>query len=186
MDPNYPIDNFTICHRRPPQADFEVVDRLLPRTQDLRFEEDQYTPLWVRQDGKDKEGWCALCPGNGKWLQLKNSAFWYHRQFQHGISSSSGVRSLFPLSCPELSSKLSNSQGFFSLLSSTTSSHLSKLAWLPTRQRRKASATCAANSSLIRTTRDLGKVQLLGSDVSLIPFDLLALFSPTDFDCDFL
>lgn len=97
MDPNYPIDNFTICHRRPPQADFEVIDRLLPRTQDLRFEEDQYTPLWVRQDGKDKEGWCALCPGNGKWLQLKNSAFWYHRQFQHGISSSSGVRPLFLL-----------------------------------------------------------------------------------------
>lgn len=91
MDPNYPIDNFTICHRRPPQADFEVPERLMPRTQDLRFEEDQYTPLWVRQEGKDKEGWCALCPGNGKWLQLKNSAFWYHRQFQHGISSSSGV-----------------------------------------------------------------------------------------------
>ncbi|GAA5989896.1 hypothetical protein JCM5350_006604 [Sporobolomyces pararoseus] len=97
MDPNYPIDNFTICHRRPPQADFEVPDRIMPRTQDLRFEEDQYTPLWVRQEGKDKEGWCALCPGNGKWLQLKNSAFWYHRQFQHGISSSSGHYFLPPL-----------------------------------------------------------------------------------------
>ncbi|GAA6006637.1 hypothetical protein JCM11491_003126 [Sporobolomyces phaffii] len=97
MDPNYPIDNFSICHRRPPQSDFEVPDRLLPRTQDLRFEEDQYTPLWVRQEGKDKEGWCALCPGNGKWLQLKNSAFWYHRQFQHGISSSSGHYFLPPL-----------------------------------------------------------------------------------------
>ncbi|GAA5939484.1 hypothetical protein JCM1841_001550 [Sporobolomyces salmonicolor] len=97
MDPNYPVDNFSICHRRPPQADFEVETKLLPRTQDLRFEEDQYTPLWVRQDGKDKEGWCALCPGDGKWLQLKNSAFWYHRQFQHGISSSSGHYFLPPL-----------------------------------------------------------------------------------------
>ncbi|GAA6059685.1 hypothetical protein JCM10212_000072 [Sporobolomyces blumeae] len=97
MDPNYPVDNFSICHRRPPPGDFEVSEKMMPRTQDLRFEEDQYTPLWVRQDGKDKEGWCALCPGNGKWLQLKNSAFWYHRQFQHGISSSSGHYFLPPL-----------------------------------------------------------------------------------------
>ncbi|GAA5902224.1 DUF4451 domain-containing protein [Sporobolomyces salmoneus] len=110
MDPNYPIDNFTICHRRPPQADFEVPDRLLPRTQDLRFEEDQYTPLWVRQEGKDKEGRCALCPGNGKWLQLKNSAFWYHRQFQHGISSSSGHYFLPPLET-RLDAETSKCQG---------------------------------------------------------------------------
>jgi len=61
-----------------------------PREQQRRWAEDGYTPRWVRKDGKAKEGWCALCPGAGKWLCLKNSEYWYHRQFHHGISSVSG------------------------------------------------------------------------------------------------
>ncbi|KAI7905500.1 uncharacterized protein BX663DRAFT_499958 [Cokeromyces recurvatus] len=61
----------------------------IPRRQKLRFEDDQYTPKWVRYTGQMKEGYCDTCKP-GKWLQLKNSAFWYHKQFYHGISSVSG------------------------------------------------------------------------------------------------
>jgi hypothetical protein len=68
----------------------------LPRKQMLRFDNDHYTPKLVRFSGCKKEGLCGLCP-EGKWLQLKNSAYWYfislhryHLQFSHGISSVSG------------------------------------------------------------------------------------------------
>lgn len=60
-----------------------------PRKQKLRFDGDQYTPKWVRYNGQAKEGLCDTCRP-GKWLQLKNSAYWYHKQFFHGISSVSG------------------------------------------------------------------------------------------------
>lgn len=45
------------------------------RKQKLRYEGDQYTPQWVRNVGQAKEGFCDTCVP-GKWLQLKNSAFW--------------------------------------------------------------------------------------------------------------
>jgi hypothetical protein len=45
------------------------------RKQKLRYEGDQYTPQWVRNAGQAKEGFCDTCVP-GKWLQLKNSAFW--------------------------------------------------------------------------------------------------------------
>ena len=48
-----------------------------PREQRLKFPGDMYTPKWVRFQGAAKEGLCDLCDGPGKWLQLKNSAFWY-------------------------------------------------------------------------------------------------------------
>ncbi|KAI9293026.1 hypothetical protein K502DRAFT_276691, partial [Neoconidiobolus thromboides FSU 785] len=61
----------------------------VPRRQHLRYPGDLYTPQWVRFGGHKKEGYCDLC-SPGKWLQLKNSAYWYHKQFYHGISSVSG------------------------------------------------------------------------------------------------
>lgn len=67
-----------------------------PRKQKLRFAGDQYTPSWVRYNGQQKEGLCDTCKP-GKWLQLKNSAFWYHKQFYHGISSVSGKEFVEPL-----------------------------------------------------------------------------------------
>ncbi|GAB5590197.1 hypothetical protein Unana1_05097 [Umbelopsis nana] len=67
-----------------------------PRQQKLRFNGDQYTPKWVRYNGQAKEGLCDTC-SPGKWLQLKNSAFWYHKQFFHGISSVSGKEFTGPL-----------------------------------------------------------------------------------------
>lgn len=45
------------------------------RSQKVRSEEDKYTPRWVRGTAQQKEGLCDLCEP-GKWLQLKNSAFW--------------------------------------------------------------------------------------------------------------
>jgi len=45
------------------------------RKQKLRYEGDHYTPQWVRNAGQAKEGFCDTCVP-GKWLQLKNSAFW--------------------------------------------------------------------------------------------------------------
>ncbi|KAJ3365352.1 hypothetical protein HDU91_002234, partial [Kappamyces sp. JEL0680] len=43
-----------------------------------------------------KEGLCGICKPD-RWLQLKDSAFWYHKQFYHGISSTSGTYFLSPL-----------------------------------------------------------------------------------------
>ncbi|KAJ1764613.1 hypothetical protein LPJ74_006611, partial [Coemansia sp. RSA 1843] len=67
-----------------------------PRRQKVRFNDDMYTPMWVRNNGQQKEGFCDTC-ATGKWLQLKNSAFWYHKQFFHGISSVSGRPFVRPL-----------------------------------------------------------------------------------------
>ncbi|KAJ2544888.1 hypothetical protein EV175_005857 [Coemansia sp. RSA 1933] len=67
-----------------------------PRRQKVRFSDDMYTPMWVRNNGQQKEGFCDTCAA-GKWLQLKNSAFWYHKQFFHGISSVSGRPFVRPL-----------------------------------------------------------------------------------------
>lgn len=68
----------------------------LPRRQKLRYEGDHYTPKWVRYTGHLKEGYCDSC-NPGKWLQLKNSAYWYHKQFYHGISSVSGKLFIKPI-----------------------------------------------------------------------------------------
>jgi len=58
------------------QTEFEN-DLSKPRLQKLRFENDNYTPKWARFAGHQKEGLCEQCPKPGKWLQLKNSAYWY-------------------------------------------------------------------------------------------------------------
>ncbi|KAL8290031.1 hypothetical protein RQP46_002970 [Phenoliferia psychrophenolica] len=99
IEPDYPGDSSAIAliHRSPPVVDFHCDDSCKPHVQKIRFEEDHYTPKWIRKTGHAREGWCAICPGEGKWLQMKNSAFWYHRQFQHGISSVSGHYFLPPV-----------------------------------------------------------------------------------------
>ena len=62
---------------------------MVPREQDLRFEGDLYTPRWVRGHGNKREGWCGICKP-GRWLVLKNSAYWYDKSFSHGISAATG------------------------------------------------------------------------------------------------
>ncbi|KAJ1657436.1 hypothetical protein GGF38_004404, partial [Coemansia sp. RSA 25] len=80
----------------PPAEESNASTKAQPRRQKVRFSDDMYTPMWVRNNGQQKEGFCDTC-APGKWLQLKNSAFWYHKQFFHGISSVSGRPFIRPL-----------------------------------------------------------------------------------------
>lgn len=74
----------------PPPEDMNPSDpEMIPREQELRFEGDLYTPRWVRGHGNKREGWCGICKP-GRWLVLKNSAFWYDKSFSHGISAATG------------------------------------------------------------------------------------------------
>ncbi len=73
----------------PPPEDMDVDEADLPRAQELRFEGDLYTPKYVRGHGNKREGWCGICKP-GRWLVLKNSAFWYDKSFTHGISAPTG------------------------------------------------------------------------------------------------
>ncbi|KAI1812066.1 hypothetical protein GGS20DRAFT_578586 [Poronia punctata] len=74
----------------PPPEDMNPSDPdLTPREQELRYEGDLYTPKWVRGHGNKREGWCGTCKP-GRWLVLKNSAFWYDKCFAHGISPRTG------------------------------------------------------------------------------------------------
>ena len=75
----------------PPPEDFDCENEDdVPRVQDLRFEGDLYTPKYVRGHGNKREGWCGICKP-GRWLVLKNSAFWYDKSFTHGISAATGA-----------------------------------------------------------------------------------------------
>lgn len=88
-----PPDLFASLHEEqipPPPEDMNPSDPdLVPREQELRFEGDLYTPRWVRGHGNKREGWCGICKP-GRWLVLKNSAFWYDKSFTHGISAATG------------------------------------------------------------------------------------------------
>lgn len=75
----------------PPESDMNPEDPdLVPHEQELRFSGDLYTPRWVRGHGNKREGWCGLCKP-GRWLVLKNSAFWYDKSFTHGVSAATGA-----------------------------------------------------------------------------------------------
>ncbi|PVU90073.1 hypothetical protein BB561_005038 [Smittium simulii] len=54
--------------------------------------ENLYLPKQVRGVGKNKEARCEFCALEGKerWLKTKCSAYWYHMNYFHGISSISG------------------------------------------------------------------------------------------------
>lgn len=81
----------------PPPEDMNPSDpELVPYEQELRFENDLYTPRWVRGHGNKREGWCGICKP-GRWLVLKNSAFWYDKSFSHGISAATGTPFQEPL-----------------------------------------------------------------------------------------
>ena len=67
-----------------------------PRKQEPRFDGDLYTPRWVRGRGNKREGWCGFCKP-GRWLMLKNSAFWYDKSFTHGISAATGQQFVGPM-----------------------------------------------------------------------------------------
>jgi hypothetical protein len=86
----------------PPPEDMNPEDpEMIPHEQELRFEGDLYTPRWVRGNGNKREGWCGLCKP-GRWLVLKNSAFWYDKSFSHGVSAATGAA----FSAPEESRRM--------------------------------------------------------------------------------
>ncbi|QDS73589.1 hypothetical protein FKW77_001430 [Venturia effusa] len=89
-----PPDLYSSLHEEPsnpPEEDMNPSDPdLVPHEQDLRFQGDLYTPRWVRGHGNKREGWCGLCKP-GRWLVLKNSAFWYDKSFTHGVSAATGA-----------------------------------------------------------------------------------------------
>ncbi|CAO3688540.1 unnamed protein product [Rhizopus stolonifer] len=90
MESNNIVANFPdSCHSHLDLPQNQQVLLSMPRRQKQRYEGDYYTPNWVRYTGHLKEGYCDSCHP-GKWLQLKNSAYWYHKQFYHGISSVTG------------------------------------------------------------------------------------------------
>jgi hypothetical protein len=75
----------------PPEEAMKPSDPdMAPHEQELRFPGDLYTPRWVRGHGNKREGWCGLCKP-GRWLVLKNSAFWYDKSFTHGVSAATGA-----------------------------------------------------------------------------------------------
>ncbi|QSZ30870.1 hypothetical protein DSL72_000428 [Monilinia vaccinii-corymbosi] len=88
-----PPDLYASLHEEqlaPPPEDMNTSDPdLIPHEQELRFDGDLYTPRWVRGHGNKREGWCGICKP-GRWLVLKNSAFWYDKSFTHGISAATG------------------------------------------------------------------------------------------------
>ncbi|CAG8975782.1 hypothetical protein HYALB_00008223 [Hymenoscyphus albidus] len=88
-----PPDLYASLHEEqvpPPPEDMNPSDpNLTPHEQELRFDGDLYTPRWVRGHGNKREGWCGICKP-GRWLVLKNSAFWYDKSFTHGISAATG------------------------------------------------------------------------------------------------
>lgn len=80
----------------PPEEDMHPDDPdMVPHEQDLRFAGDLYTSRWVRGHGNKREGWCGICKP-GRWLVLKNSAFWYDKLFTHGISAATGQQFVEP------------------------------------------------------------------------------------------
>jgi hypothetical protein len=89
-----PPDLYSSLHEEPsnpPESDMNPSDPdMVPHEQDLRFNGDLYTPRWVRGHGNKREGWCGLCKP-GRWLVLKNSAFWYDKSFTHGVSAATGA-----------------------------------------------------------------------------------------------
>jgi len=56
--------------------------------QSPRFDGDLYTTGFVRGRGRDRSGWCGYC---SCWFRLKDSAYWYHVHYTHGISCATGL-----------------------------------------------------------------------------------------------
>lgn len=71
------------------QQKFELRER--------RSNEDFYSPVWIRGKGIEREGLCPLC-APPHWFKIKQSAYWYHLNFYHGISAATGKPYKRPLS----------------------------------------------------------------------------------------
>ena len=78
----------TILSKAPPQSEKEQHCHLQLR--DRRSDSDFYSPVWIRGRGTDREGLCPLCEPATVWFKIKQSAYWYHMNFFHGVSAATG------------------------------------------------------------------------------------------------
>ncbi|EME49032.1 hypothetical protein DOTSEDRAFT_67915 [Dothistroma septosporum NZE10] len=62
---------------------------IMPHRQNPKSASDEYTARWIKGNGTDRAGWCGLC---SSWHKLKDSAYWYHMHYTHGISCTTGKR----------------------------------------------------------------------------------------------
>lgn len=105
--------------RADPSHDDEDPDLPKPRRQDPRWDGDEYAARWVRGEGIARTGFCGICstwyvpPSTYQLVQsitqvlmltpyafsifscysrhkLKDSAYWYHMHYTHGISCATG------------------------------------------------------------------------------------------------
>ena len=72
--------------RANPPSTHDDTGQLLQK-QTPKFAGDLYTALWIRGEGTERAGWCGFCC---KWYKLKDSAYWYHLHYSHGISCATG------------------------------------------------------------------------------------------------
>ncbi|PJF18116.1 Conserved fungal protein [Paramicrosporidium saccamoebae] len=87
---NSAVKRKTLGKRPPPANDeFNSIDLKSYEIRNERFAEDMYTPRIVRGSGMTREGLCQICKP-GVWLKIKQSAYWYHMNFIHGISANTG------------------------------------------------------------------------------------------------
>lgn len=73
-------------YHNPPKA-FNEMEQ--PQRKAKRSVDDLYTPQWVRNRGTQREGWCGWCQS---WHTLRDSTYWYHMHYSHGISQANGSR----------------------------------------------------------------------------------------------
>ena len=87
-----PLDTYHTSMRDVNRVNFatDPVDDMIPVFQPRRFPDDLYTPLWTRGRGASREGRCAFCQDPPVWLRLKQSAYWYHLNYVHGICAATG------------------------------------------------------------------------------------------------
>ncbi|KAI5370113.1 Putative transcription regulator Rua1 [Septoria linicola] len=99
--PDFPLDtisdtimtNISFRSRSDP-TESDDPDEPTPRRQTPRFAGDEYTARWVRGEGVNRAGWCGMC---SSWHRLKDSAYWYHMHYSHGISCATGKPFRAPL-----------------------------------------------------------------------------------------
>jgi len=73
-----------------------------------------YTPRWTRGRGTARQGWCGLCQP-GRWLDLRNSEYWYDKLYRHGIDTNGNL-----LSRPQNVRKTTNNRGWECLCAACT------------------------------------------------------------------
>ncbi|KAH8552204.1 hypothetical protein BGW37DRAFT_424487 [Umbelopsis sp. PMI_123] len=74
-------------------TDLDVGLDCTPIQQGVRFPGDQYTPIWVRFQGKQRQGRCEQCVHQNRklqWFKMRTSQYLYHKLNAHGIIHATG------------------------------------------------------------------------------------------------